>query len=869
MKQINLIPHVHWDREWYFTSIEAKVLLFHHLNEVLDFLPDTPDDYVYMLDGQTALLEDFLTCSPEREQQVSALVQQGKLVIGPWYTQTDALQVTGESITRNLLYGGLDAKKYGPKMNIGYLPDTFGHNEQMPMIYQGFRIDSSVFWRGISKQNIYDTKFNWQAKDGSQVFVQTLPLSYAAGRYLPTEEGQLQKRLELLIQAMSRINPSDDNLIIPCGHDQMPIQKNLPKLVDVANQFFDDYQFKLNNLEKVCQENAKGSHPTYTGEFIDGYKSRIHRSIYSTRMDLKIKNTQLENYLTKIVEPILSMNYLLGIPYPQKLLENAWKLLLKNHAHDSMGNCCSDKTNQAISNRYDRSKEIAENLVKYSIISLSNRQDSQGNKLFIYNTLPYRREEIVKVKLVSKWEKFDLINEKGAKIPYDIIQCVEVDPSVMQRELKRVDEFGEKITYYQYEVAFSYEFQGWGFETLRIEESHDSKAVKMVNSESSASLEDNFYRIYLNDNGSFNVYCKKTGKDYLNLGTFQDGEDVGDSYDYSPAEKERIIDSFTLKESTVRKYNYFSELIFKVETFLPENYQERCAVTPKVKAVEIIEKITLKNNGLIEMEVTVDNQVEDHRMRMLFPTDIQSDDNYISEAFGTINRKNQMMDNWQEEGWEERPDNIYPMIDGALLKDGHRLFGFITNSGREYEVLPEHKTFAYTLFRSIGTLGKADIVRRPGRLSGTDLATPDHQVKKKISHSFALYLDGTEENYYSKVQEYLAPIFSMNNFEVQEFRMNPSEKRCPNHYNWDIFTSKELISAIKKSEEEDALIVRLVNPTSHNRNVSFARDIEEIQECYLDEVPKDSTSFEIVSNQVKTYKISVVRTECFFQLSEK
>ena len=74
----------------------------------------------------------------------------GRLIIGPWYTQTDEMVVGGESITRNLLYGLKDCEEFGDSMMIGYLPDSFGQSAQMPQILNGFGINRSIFWRGVS-----------------------------------------------------------------------------------------------------------------------------------------------------------------------------------------------------------------------------------------------------------------------------------------------------------------------------------------------------------------------------------------------------------------------------------------------------------------------------------------------------------------------------------------------------------------------------------------------------------------------------------------------------------------------------------------------------------------------------------------------
>ena len=89
--KVHVVPHFHWDREWYFTAEESKILLVNDMEEVLTML-ETREDYPYfVLDGQTSVLEDYFSVSPENRERVRELVQRGKLIIGPWYTQTDEM----------------------------------------------------------------------------------------------------------------------------------------------------------------------------------------------------------------------------------------------------------------------------------------------------------------------------------------------------------------------------------------------------------------------------------------------------------------------------------------------------------------------------------------------------------------------------------------------------------------------------------------------------------------------------------------------------------------------------------------------------------------------------------------------------------
>ena len=86
VSRVHITPHMHWDREWYFTTEESRILLVNNMEEILTRLEQDDEYKYYVLDGQTAVLEDYFAVVPENRSRVKALVERGKLIIGPWYT---------------------------------------------------------------------------------------------------------------------------------------------------------------------------------------------------------------------------------------------------------------------------------------------------------------------------------------------------------------------------------------------------------------------------------------------------------------------------------------------------------------------------------------------------------------------------------------------------------------------------------------------------------------------------------------------------------------------------------------------------------------------------------------------------------------
>ena len=205
-RKVHVVPHSHWDREWYFTTSRSKVYLMKDLKDVLDTLESNPDFKYFMVDAQGSLLDDYIKWMPQDKDRITKLVKEKKLVIGPWYTQTDQLVISGESIVRNMYYGMKRCETFGGYMNVGYVPDSFGQSGNMPQIYKEFGIDDTLFWRGVSDDMVNHTDYNWRGDDGSVVFTTQIPFGYYIGGNIPEDPKQSE---EFLAEGMFRKKQAD------------------------------------------------------------------------------------------------------------------------------------------------------------------------------------------------------------------------------------------------------------------------------------------------------------------------------------------------------------------------------------------------------------------------------------------------------------------------------------------------------------------------------------------------------------------------------------------------------------------------------------------------------------------------------------
>lgn len=859
-KDVHIVPHMHWDREWYFSAEESRILLVNNMEEILSMLESNDDYPYYVLDGQTSILEDYFEVKPENKERVKKLVNKGKLIIGPWYTQTDEMIVTGESIVRNLLYGIKDCKELGDYMKIGYLPDSFGQSAQMPQILNGFDINYSMFWRGVSERyGTNKTEFYWESDNKSKVLVQLLPLGYAIGKYLPQDKEKLKERMEKYFSVLDR-GATTKNEILPNGHDQMPIQKDIFEVIDKLKELYPERNFILSRYENVFKELEKQKGlATLKGEFLDGKYMRVHRSIYSTRMDIKAANARLENKITNILEPLLSIAYTLGFEYNSKFIELIWKQIMKNHAHDSIGCCCSDKVHREIMERFFIAEEEVDRLISFYMRKIVDAMscDISLDKLTVFNLLPYDREEVVETQITTRMNEIIIVDENGKELEFEVIKKETVDPGLIDRQIVH---YGNYNPFNRYTIQFKDNICAMGYKTYFIKPSstkfkNNVKEVDRVDTE--------FYNITVNENGSLKIYDKKLDLTFDNVLMIEDLGDDGDEYDFSPLEDDvKILSNDVKAHSRITQNKYFSNVDISYKLSVPKDINSR---KKKVCDTYMNINISLKipnNKPIIDIYIDIKNNSKDHRVRAYVPTGLESKFSVSDNQFGYIKRKvkDPAIDIWEEENWSERPDAIYPMLSYVGLSNHDYGVAVLTDSSREYEIIGEkYDTIAVTLFRSVGYLGKEELLRRPGRPSGIKLETKDSQMLGNVK----LHL-GLTTHRYSTInanvariaKEFLTPIYTYNKMPYNAMKLNPVNFNTP--YRYSLFTQIDkdvVISTLKKCEENEGLVLRYYNPhdTSKKAIFKFKNDVKSIKKVNLNEKILEDVSV----NEFNTFESSV------------
>jgi mannosylglycerate hydrolase len=465
-EQLNiiLVPHTHWDREWYQTFQQFRIRLVHAVDRLLDILDRDPKFTHFMLDGQTIVLDDYLEVRPEQEERLKKYIRSGRIQIGPWYVQPDEFLVSGESLIRNLQLGLRQAADFGALMRVGYVPDCFGHIAQLPQILRGFGIENAVFWRGVGAE-AHKSEFFWAAPDGTQVLVIFLAgaMGYSNAANLPLDPEEFAARVEFLAAPLLPM-ATTNTLLFMNGSDHLEPQDGLPETIEAANKLLahinpehekilthyghlehnglakhiDSIHVRIGTLPQYIEaiqqqiERSPGtSLQTLSGEMRSSQYSHLLPAVLSTRMWIKQQNTAMEHLLERWIEPLTAWTWKFGATYPKGLVKLAWKYLLLNHPHDSICGCSIDQVHRENSVRFAQSQQIGENLLFQAMHHLASITDTRAPAnaarealpLVVFNPAPGPRTEAVQImtQLPGSLKDAVIVDERGMHLPFHVL----------------------------------------------------------------------------------------------------------------------------------------------------------------------------------------------------------------------------------------------------------------------------------------------------------------------------------------------------------------------------------------------------------------------------------------------------------------
>jgi mannosylglycerate hydrolase len=380
-RTVYIVPHTHWDREWYETFETFRGQLVELWDQLLA-LTDADPDFRFLMDGQSVVIDDYLEIRPQAQQRLENAVRRGQIQVGPWYTLPDEFLVSGETLVRDLQRGVADADAHGGSMRVGYLPDSFGHAAQMPQLYRQMGFAYAAVWRGVPL-TLDRVAFIWKAPDGSEVLTAYMGNSYSHGVNLPTEVEALQQRIIGALNAIEPFRPTSDILLMN-GNDHVLPQAALSTAVREAGRQANGTTMRLARLDDYLARLPARDWPTWSGELRSSARANVLMGTLSVRAGDKQLYARASRTLERLAEPLAALASIDAT----RALKEAWTLVLQNAAHDTACGSGIDAVAQAARQRSARAIAIAEGIATHAL------QQMAGDGK-VWNPSPYPRQGIV------------------------------------------------------------------------------------------------------------------------------------------------------------------------------------------------------------------------------------------------------------------------------------------------------------------------------------------------------------------------------------------------------------------------------------------------------------------------------------------
>jgi alpha-mannosidase/mannosylglycerate hydrolase len=672
------VVSTHWDREWYEAYQEFRYHLVELLDEVLDTMQADERFTCFQTDGQSVIIEDYLAIRPEREAQVRAFAKAGRLRIGPWYTMPDQNLVAPESLIRNLEEGLRVAREYGYASKAGFVCDIFGHVSQLPQIFRQFGIRGAFVFRGVNE----DTErgmFRWKGADGTEVV--TMRFGPKEGYFDLAAQVRLGFEVDqpfVLDEAVKRLSDyvdmqherqGLDTVLLFDGGDHMPIEPQTVAMLEGLRRLRPDVEVRMTGLDEVAE--AMTARAAEVTRIVEGELRRPGRvlkegswlipGVLSSRIRLTQDNRAREADLGQWAEPFSHLsNLLTGCEYPYSYIRRAWRYLLENHAHDSICGCSPDQVHKDMEFRFDQCRMIAAKVTDKALGRLACRvqiPDLAGEEhaVVVFNPSqvpvdgPVDLELWFDEKTTNTYAEFfhfenkigfRLVDDQDREIPYDYVAY-----NPRRRRFRRVPRKaprGQECIVVS--VTAPLKVPAFGYTTIICRpEARPTRYPAGGIVSGDRTLENEHLRVEVQPNGSLRLTDKRTKQVYERLLVVEDRADIGDGWYHGVAVNDRIYSSTACPAdvAVIADGRQKGTLRITNRMEVPENFEFELKMhrSHRTKTMLVASDVTLRAGAdHLEIRTTIDNQVRDHRVRVLFETNARTDTYLADSAFDVVER---------------------------------------------------------------------------------------------------------------------------------------------------------------------------------------------------------------------------------------
>lgn len=880
MKDYCVISHTHWDREWYRPLEVFQLKLVDLIDHCIVTLQKYPD-YIFHLDAQTIVLEDYLSIRPSKGEILKKYIREGRLIVGPWYLQNDFYLTSGEATVRNLLEGTRLAKQFGKCAKTAYAPDQFGNISQLPQIIEGFGLNGFLFGRGYNQYFETEDKklqkkktpaeFIWEGADGTKVLAVHMCCWYNNAQRFSESIDRSAMLLENIECALAPVAQSPYRLLMN-GVDHLEAQENLLPILEQLRQRLQPgdniHQISMDEYMSLVKEYFKKNGTvldSYQGELRSGNDFEMLKGTLSSRNYLKTENVRAQNFLENILEPLYSILELAGLEgvYSLEHFQFLWKELMKNHPHDSICGCSRDEVSLHMEGNYQRIRDLSDELLQRGLsaaVRHMNMPDMEKEDYILVaaNTTEKLRKEwlhfTLDIALEDHMDNFEVTDRNGKAVEFQVLS----EKNIRKDVFSPVNLPGT-LEVKRYEILLEEsEIKPYAVKAWRVKKTETPmKYYKPESKELAASnlMENEFLCVKVSSDGVVDLFDKKADRWYENIIDIEETGDRGDSYIY-----------FDTQEPA----NYASADTGCVEWLAADGLKQRIRIRWRMevpayydfenihrsveKAVCEMDLILTLQMGMpyLEIDYRVNNRAKDHRIRLMVRTGLQAKESIADIPYDIAVHTDQ-------DHFCRTMSRVLPNTSFAALEEHGNGMAVLTEGTHEYEHISKDGTLLFTLVRSTGIISRQEDLRPA---AGEIWECPQNQCLRELSGRIALLpysgnYETAELPCYAKM--FRTPIltcadsfdshkFAGGRSAVQDsqlselfFQEDPYKnvKIEENHSYIEVQGAGMLVTALKKAEDENGMILRLVNYTQKEQKAKVHCNVQAVR-CRMDETKTDA-----------------------------
>ena len=440
----HLIGHAHIDLSWCWlweeTVHDIAVNTFKGMLTQMEKAPG-----LTFAQSQPALYDAIEKTYPDLFKAIEAKIRQGTWIpVGGMWAEPDLNMPDGESLVRQLLYGkGYFQEKFGKDVKVGWNPDSFGHNGQLPQIYAKSGIRYYVFTRcGPEKTPL----FWWEGIDGSKI-LDYVPSAGPAFGYLT----DLSQGLRNPLMEVSKYTPARDFLILYGVGDH----GGGPRDSDV--QAYEKYRLDPSHPQmKYADPESYFKQIETSGISLPSIKGELNFTFpacYTTQARTKKNNRRGESLLLT-AEKFSTLAASSGYRdyYPERDMDEAWKIVMRNQFHDIICGSCIGPAYDEAEKFYREAFRRGERALDFSLESIMDRIDTSGEGIpvIVFNPLFWERTDpiVVDVLMPAEAKNLMVLNPQGTEIPFQVVQTAAEKEQTRYRLLfmaEKVPSFGYSL----------------------------------------------------------------------------------------------------------------------------------------------------------------------------------------------------------------------------------------------------------------------------------------------------------------------------------------------------------------------------------------------------------------------------------------